>query len=185
MPTPPAPLNLQRLKVQPLASRRSMARIEDILVRPDAPPPPLPNAFLRDTVALCTRQVRAARARGASVMLLYGAHLVKNGANAIVTDLLAGGWVTHLATNGAGSIRDPFAGIGKPEPRNDLTYEAGHIAAIADLIECIGTDKQPRCSAADSRAIVEMIAAIFESHRIGGPVELPLKTRANPLTLLS
>jgi hypothetical protein len=30
-----------------------------------------------------------------------------------------------------------------------------------------------------------MIAAVFESHRIGGAVELPLKTRLNPLTLLS
>ncbi len=29
-----------------------------------------------------------------------------------------------------------------------------------------------------------LIAAVFESHRIGGPVSLPLKTRVNPLTLL-
>ena len=76
------------------------------------------------------------------------------------------------------------SGIGKPEPRNDLTYEAGHIAAINDLMACIESDRQPRCSAADSRAIVEMIAAIFESHRLGGPVDLPLTTRVNPLTLL-
>jgi predicted dehydrogenase len=77
------------------------------------------------------------------------------------------------------------AGIGKPEPRQDLTYEGGHIAAIQDLISCIGTDRQPRCSAQDSRAIIEMIAAVYESHRVGGPVELPLKTRVNPLTLLA
>ena len=76
------------------------------------------------------------------------------------------------------------AGIGKPEPRQDLTYEGGHIAAINDLIDCIEKDRQTRCSAADSRAIIEMIAAVFESHRVGGPVELPLKTRVNPLTLL-
>jgi hypothetical protein len=29
-----------------------------------------------------------------------------------------------------------------------------------------------------------MIAAVFESHRQGGRVELPLKTRQNPLELL-
>ena len=80
--------------------------------------------------------------------------------------------------------RSPFDGIGKPEPRQDLTYEGGHIAAISDLIDCIEKDRQTRCSAADSRAIIEMIAAVFESHRVGGPVELPLKTRVNPLTLL-
>src|SRR6266478_8719207 len=39
-------------------------------------------------------------------MFLYGAHLVKNGAAAIVDRFIAGGWITHLATNGAGSIHD-------------------------------------------------------------------------------
>jgi hypothetical protein len=102
----PAPLDLTRLKVQPLASRRSMAAIEDILVRPDAPPPPLAGEFLPARVELCARQIRAARAAGRSVMFLYGAHLVKNGASALVDQLMDGGWITHLGTNGAGSIHD-------------------------------------------------------------------------------
>ena len=76
------------------------------------------------------------------------------------------------------------AGIGKPESRTDGSYEGGHIAAISDLFECIKHDRVPKCSAEDCRAIVEMIVAIFESHRVGGPVELPMKTRVNPLTLL-
>src|SRR5205823_7472488 len=46
------------------------------------------------------------RRRGASVMFLYGAHLVKNGASALVERLMERGWITHLATNGAGSIHD-------------------------------------------------------------------------------
>jgi hypothetical protein len=106
MPNVPAPLDLKKLKVLPLASRKSLAAIEEILVEPESPPPTLPNEFLRERVALCARQILAARARGASVMFLYGAHLVKNGAQAIVDRLLAGGWITHLATNGAGSIHD-------------------------------------------------------------------------------
>ena len=48
----------------------------------------------------------AARQRDASVMLLYGAHLTKNGLQPVVNHLLAGGWITHLATNGAGTIHD-------------------------------------------------------------------------------
>ena len=75
------------------------------------------------------------------------------------------------------------AGIGKPEPRADGTYEGGHIAAITDLIESVEQQRPTKCSAEDSRAIVEMIAAVFESHRVGGPVDLPLKTRENPLSL--
>ena len=39
-------------------------------------------------------------------MLVYGAHLIKNGAMEIVNELMVGGWVSHLATNGAGTIHD-------------------------------------------------------------------------------
>ena len=77
------------------------------------------------------------------------------------------------------------AGIGKPETRKDGTYEGGHIAAMTDLLESVKQDRAPRCSAENGRAIVEMIAAVFESHRSGGPVSLPLKTRVNPLSLLT
>jgi predicted dehydrogenase len=77
------------------------------------------------------------------------------------------------------------AGIGKPEPRTDGTYEGGHIAAITDLIDAIETQRDTRCTARDATAIVEMIAAVFESHRLSKPVDLPLKTRVNPLSLLT
>lgn len=76
-------------------------------------------------------------------------------------------------------------GVGKAETRTDGNYEGGHIAAIEDLLDCVKRDRKPRCSAEDSRAIVEMISAVFESHRHRGPVDLPLATRANPLTLLT
>lgn len=77
------------------------------------------------------------------------------------------------------------AGIDKPEPRTDGTYEGGHIAAITDLIEAIEKDRDTKCTARDCTAIIEMIAAVFESHRVARPVELPLKTRVNPLSLLT
>ena len=106
MPNFPAPLDLTKVKVYPLATRKSMSAIEDILVDPDSTPPALTSDFLRERVELCARQIKAARARGSTVMFLYGAHLVKNGASAILERLMAGGWLTHLGTNGAGSIHD-------------------------------------------------------------------------------
>ena len=106
MPNHPAPLDLQKLKVYPLAARKSMAAIDDILVNPDASPPALPGAFHREGLERCAQQIKAARHNGASVLFLYGAHLVKNGASSILDRLLACGWITHLATNGAGSIHD-------------------------------------------------------------------------------
>ncbi|MEY2410469.1 MAG: hypothetical protein QOF48_3139 [Verrucomicrobiota bacterium] len=102
----PASLDLKRVKVFPLARRASMSRIEDILVDPDAPPPGFPGKSIQEGVQSCARLIRAARARDASVMFLYGAHLVKNGAQALMDRLMANGWITHLATNGAGSIHD-------------------------------------------------------------------------------
>jgi hypothetical protein len=54
----------------------------------------------------CARKIRAAQSSGAAVMLIYGAHLLRNGAATILERMMAGGWVTHLATNGAGTIHD-------------------------------------------------------------------------------
>jgi hypothetical protein len=39
-------------------------------------------------------------------MLIYGAHLLRNGAARMLDRLIADGWLTHLATNGAGTIHD-------------------------------------------------------------------------------
>jgi hypothetical protein len=101
----PAPLDLTRLKVYPLASRRSLSAIEEILVRPSDPPPAIQDVN-RQRIADAAAAIRAARGRKAGVMLVYGAHLVKNGAASLVRELIQGGWITHLATNGAGSIHD-------------------------------------------------------------------------------
>ena len=51
-------------------------------------------------------KIEAARSSGAAVMLIYGAHLLRNGAAKILERMMAGGWLTHLATNGAGTIHD-------------------------------------------------------------------------------
>src|SRR2546425_13130046 len=79
----PEPLDLKRLKVFPLAQRKSLSRIEDILVKPDSPPSPCSEA-IGSKIRNCANHIVAARRRGASVLFLYGAHLVKNGAAAIV-----------------------------------------------------------------------------------------------------
>jgi hypothetical protein len=101
----PEPLDLRKVKVYPLAERRSLSTLEKILVQPDKPPRPC-DAGSESAVHHCVKQLRAARSKQSSVMLLYGAHLIKNGAMAIVNRLIERGWVTNLATNGAGTIHD-------------------------------------------------------------------------------
>lgn len=78
------------------------------------------------------------------------------------------------------------AGIGQPEPLTDIkTLVAGHGIPATDLIAAIKEDRAPLCSAEDGRVTIEMVSAVFESHRLNGQrVTLPLETRVNPLTLL-
>jgi hypothetical protein len=109
----PTPLDLKRLKVYPVAERRSESTLEEILVDPEAAPGSLP-APLHAAVRECARKIAAAHAHNASVMLLYGAHLIKNGGALIISRLLESGWVTHLGTNGAGTIHDwEFSHLGR------------------------------------------------------------------------
>src|SRR4030095_5055994 len=77
------------------------------------------------------------RERGSSGMLLYGAHLIKNAAQRIVNGLIERGWLTHLATNGAGSIHDwELSFLGRSEESVRANVAEG----------CFGTwDETGRC----------------------------------------
>jgi predicted dehydrogenase len=77
------------------------------------------------------------------------------------------------------------AGVGKPEPLTGPQYRARHTLAILDFLDAIETNRQPKCGVLEARGITEMIAACFESARVGDRVELPLKTRENPLALMT
>ena len=126
---PQPPLDPRRLRVFPLAQRESLARIEAVLVDPAAPPPPV-SAALSAEIRLCAELLRQARARAASRILMYGAHLVRNGAGPIIERLLAEGWLTHLATNGAGTIHDwEFAFLGRSTESVERNVAAGTFGA--------------------------------------------------------
>ena len=113
-PFPPE-LDLNRLRVFPLAERRSLSRVETLLVDPSQPAAAC-GPWELAMVEQCATKIIAARQRGASVMLMYGAHLIKNGAHRIVIELARNGWLTHLATNGAGTIHDwELAFLGRTE----------------------------------------------------------------------
>jgi len=108
----PSPLDLKRLKVYPLAERRSESRLDEILVEPAEAPRPCPAPVIR-AIHECAQQIKTALNRKASVMLIYGAHLIKNGGQLLLNQMMERGWLTHLATNGAGIIHDwEFAFLG-------------------------------------------------------------------------
>ena len=73
------------------------------------------------------------------------------------------------------------AGVGQPEPHKDGSADFGNRLIVADLIDAIEKDRQPLGSIDDGRASLEMILAVYESHKLDRPVDLPLKNRRHPL----
>jgi hypothetical protein len=107
-------LDPRRIRVYPLAERISKTDIRETALDPEQLPMPAPQ--LMDRIHEVAERILAARARGASVILAFGAHLIKNGASPAVIRMMERGWITHLATNGAGSIHDwEFAFLGRSE----------------------------------------------------------------------
>jgi len=77
------------------------------------------------------------------------------------------------------------AGINALEPLTGERYTSRHQLAIYDLLDAIENHREPKCGMYEARGAIEMIVAVFESHRQGCAVSLPLATRENPLTLMN
>jgi hypothetical protein len=104
--------DLSDVRTYPLASRKSKAAAADF-ARPyvegagvnalvESLPHILAGADFRAVVdAICE-----ARARDAGVVWGFGAHVIKTGVSPVVIDLMERGFVSALATNGAGIIHD-------------------------------------------------------------------------------
>ncbi len=75
-------------------------------------------------------------------------------------------------------------GIDKPETLSDTNQRFGNRLIALDLIRAIETNTQPKGNIYDGRTALEMILAVYESHRLDAPVELPLKNRRHPLSML-
>jgi predicted dehydrogenase len=78
------------------------------------------------------------------------------------------------------------AGVGVAEADPALVREVEeHVVAIRDLIAACDEGRAPRCDAGAGAATVEMICAVFESHRQGArAVGFPLEERENALLRL-
>jgi hypothetical protein len=93
------------LRFRPLAERANRVRVPADLVSPDLPPRDL-SAAAREAVRAAARDLRLARESGKQRILAFGAHAIKNGLAPVLIRLVDRGWLTHLATNGAGIIHD-------------------------------------------------------------------------------
>ena len=102
-----------RLSIEKLSGRKNKIFIENSSIpvnQPHADFPEQDEMLIKKTA----ERIKLARERSRSVILAFGAHTIKNGMSPTLIALMEAGWVTHLATNGAGIIHDwEFAFQGK------------------------------------------------------------------------
>src|SRR5690349_19651065 len=112
MRLPYVEFDLSGLASYPLASRKSKAKVEDFArvvasgegVR--AFLDTLPAILAASDFKAVIERIRAAKAAGRPVIWGFGAHVIKTGLAPVLIELMKRGYVSALATNGAGIIHD-------------------------------------------------------------------------------
>jgi hypothetical protein len=104
--------DLSGVKTYPLASRRNKANAADF-ARPYRAGSgiaglieSLPNILAASDFRAVVAAIRAARDGGHGIIWGLGAHVIKTGLSPVVIDLMDRGFVSAIATNGAGVIHD-------------------------------------------------------------------------------
>ena len=90
-----------KLKLQPLSRRRNLVTLADVLPVGEAP-----VAFEHDALPMLADAIAAAAVREAAVVMMMGAHVIKQGLSRTVIDMMRRGWLSVLAVNGACAIHD-------------------------------------------------------------------------------
>lgn len=92
-----------KLNILPLSERIHDIDLEKVAMTPDGP---VPEFFDPGLDPVSDAVVSARRKYGATVLMMYGAHVIRTGNSPLMIDLMKRGLITHFATNGAGSIHD-------------------------------------------------------------------------------
>jgi hypothetical protein len=112
MPFPYEEADLSSVRTYPLASRASKVGVAD-LARPHVPGSgitgwltSLPKLLAGADLVAVVDALHTARRGGAGIVWGIGAHVIKTGLSPVLVDLMRRGYVSALATNGAGLIHD-------------------------------------------------------------------------------
>lgn len=97
--------NRDHLSVRILSDRKNKINISKDSIPVDQKPSNLTVEGL-DLIKQAAEKIKSAIQKNSSVILAFGAHTIKNGLAPVLIALMEEGWLTHMATNGAGIIHD-------------------------------------------------------------------------------
>jgi hypothetical protein len=176
---PPHHLDLSRLRIESLTSR-----VHDLTLEIVRKPTPIPAEDIPPSFLEVARRMVRARAQGAAVLFMLGAHVLRAGMQAYLIDLLERKYLSGVAGNGAVVIHDfELALIGATtesvsryiaEGQFGLWRETGR---INDIVNAAWRD-DPRAGYAGAvgRALAEgdyphkASSLLAACHRLGTPV---------------
>lgn len=189
MPFPYEEFDLSGVRTYPLASRNSKAHAGDFSVpyRPGSGVPgllaSLPHVLAGNDLRAVTDAMIDARQRGGGIIWGFGAHVLKTGLSPVLIDLMDRGFVSALATNGAGLIHDfeiAIAGATSEDVEETLgpgtfgmAEETGATLnrAIRDGVSAgLGLGQAAARATAELRPPFERLSVFAAAHRLGIPI---------------
>lgn len=103
-----------RLELLPLGQRKNLVDLSQVLQVGDEP-----MGFEHPDLPALADAIVQAKRRGSAVVMLMGAHVIKQGLSRYVVDLIRRGWISVIAMNGACAIHD---------------FELSRIGATSELV---------------------------------------------------
>jgi len=98
----PEKFDLSKVRTFSAESRKNLVTIDTLRTPGEEPP----THFASEELDLLAERIWQARINGSSIIMFFGAHVIKCGLSRYLIWLLENEFITHLASNGAGSIHD-------------------------------------------------------------------------------
>lgn len=139
-------VNLSKIQTYSAGDRASLVR-NTFIAKPFVPRDTfasfintLPDILKAKDIKDIANAVVDARKKGASVIAMFGGHVVKCGCIPVLLDLARNGFITHFASNGAAAIHDSeLATFGQTSEDVAVALEDGSFGMASDTAEVMNT----------------------------------------------
>ena len=98
----PNTIDFTKIITYTAANRHNLVRIDNLRT----PDKDKDNLFTNEEFEILIEKLKEAKENGEAVTCFIGAHVIKCGLSRYLIWLMENGYITHLASNGAGSIHD-------------------------------------------------------------------------------